>query len=80
MVDFGLVGGVERLCNANGAKCFIYRQGFDSASHLFLQCLSFKDNFALLKDNLKTRGRISNSADGYQITNFIDNLDQYSKM
>ena len=80
MCNFGFNGGVSWLRDTDGADCFIYKHTVDDKSHFILNCPSFKDHFALLSHKLKIKIHKSNHVDGSLISNFVDNLDQHSKM
>ena len=57
------------------ANCFICKHTIDNASHSILDCLSFKDNFALPWHGFKSKVCSSNPSDGDLIANFVDSLD-----
>ena len=72
--------GVTWLCDTNSANCFICKHTVDDNIHFILNYSSFKDHFALLWHKLKVKVCKSNPVDGSLISNFVDNLDQHSKM
>ena len=80
MCNFGFNGGVPWLRDTDGANCFICKYTVDDNSHFILNCPSFKDYFALLWHKLKVKVHKPNPVDGSLISNFVDNLDQHSKM
>ena len=67
------------LINAPPNK-LICKHTVDDNSHFILNCPSFKDYFALLWHKLKVKVHKSNPVDGSLTSNFVDNLDQHSKM
>ena len=52
----------------------------ETANRFLLECPGFKENLNSLWAKLKTKAIDLNPFDGYQIVNFIINLDQYQKM
>ena len=75
MGQFGLSGGIPWLRDSDGAFCFVCKQDVERATHFFLDCSYFKQNFLSLWRNLKIRITVSHQADGINICQFIDNLD-----
>ena len=81
MCNFGFNGGVLCLRDTDGANFFICKHTVDDNNHFILNCPSFKDHFALpVWHKLKIKVCKSNPVDGSLISNFVDNLDQHSKM
>ena len=80
MGNFGLNGGIPWLTNAEGATCFVCKQGVETVDHFLLECPGFKEHLDSLWDKLKTEARYLNPIDGERIVNFITNLDQHYKM
>ena len=78
--NFRFIWGVPWLRDTDGANCFICKHTVDGDSHFTLNSRSFKDHIALLWHELKVKVRKSNPVDGSLISNFVDNLDQHSKM
>ena len=68
------------ITNTEGATCFVFKQGVETVNHFFLECPGFNENLHSLWEKLKTKARHLNSVDGYQIVDFITNLDQHDKM
>ena len=79
-LNFGFNGGVPWLRDTDGANCLVCKHNVDDNSHFILNCPSFKDHFALLWHKLKVKVDKCNPVDGSVISNFVDNLDQDSKM
>ena len=52
---FGFNGGVPWLRDSDGPICFICKQRVDDKSHFFLDCSTFKDNFAFGGVNKKNQ-------------------------
>ena len=80
MGNFGLNGSLPWLHNTDSAICFICKKDIESATHLFLDCSYFRNNFELLWNKLKSKIAGSNPTDGAYICNFIENLDGHNKV
>ena len=80
MGNFGLNSGIPWLTNTEGATCFVSKQGVETFNHFLLECPGFKENTYFLWDKLKSKAKHLNFINGYQIVNFITNLDQHHKM
>ena len=59
---------------------FACKQEVETVKHFLLERPGFKGDLDLLLDELITKGRDLDLADGDQIVNFIASLDQHHKM
>ena len=78
MCNFGFNGDIRWLCDTDGANCLICEHTVDN--HFITDCPKFRDNFALLRRKLKLKVCSSDPTDRDLMANFLNNLDQHSKM
>ena len=78
--NFGLNCGVPWHAGTNGSICLICKQGTEDVTHFLLDCSFFKENIDSLWLNIKARITETNPLDSTQICNFMNNLDQDSKI
>ena len=80
MGNFGLNGGIPRLCNTGGAICFLCKVDIETVSHFLLDCPNLREHFDLLWATLTVKVTKFNDIVGRQISEFTAKLDRHQKV
>ena len=80
MGNFGFSACVPWTIRADEFLCFVCKEAKDDLYHFLFVCPYFRKNFDSLWSNLDVKASNSCPTDGGQISAFIKNLDQDSKV